>query len=141
MTDTLRALLAIIISYPTSASGIIVLLKTPTKTHWISSTRTNWKRQGTSTVHMWHIYQNCQCANGLAWTAWMKNQNIAGMNINFLTTHRDSRILHSRTAKKTWQTMWRKRIFQWQPSQLLWIWIFSAVTKVRTTEKNHYLGR
>ena len=30
----------------------------------------------------------------------MKNQNIAGMNINFLTTHRDSRILHSRTAKK-----------------------------------------
>ena len=49
---------------------------------------------------MSHIYQNCQRANGLAWTAWMKNQNIAAMNINFLTTHRDSRILHSRTAKK-----------------------------------------
>ena len=32
--------------------------------------------------------------------------------------------------------MWRKRIFKWQPSKLLWIWIFGAVTKVRTTEKN-----
>ena len=90
---------------------------------------------------MSHIYQNCQRANGLTWTAWMKNQNIAAMNINFLKTHRDSRILHSRTAKKTWQIMWRKRIFKWQPSKLLWIWIFGAVIKVRTTEKNYYLGR
>ena len=90
---------------------------------------------------MSHIYQNCQRANGLAWTAWMKNQNIVAMNISFLKTHRDSRILHSRTAKKTWQIMWRKRIFKWQPSKLLWIWIFGAVTKVRTTEKNYYLGR
>ena len=30
----------------------------------------------------------------------MKNQNIVAMNISFLKTHRDSRILHSRTAKK-----------------------------------------
>ena len=30
--------LAIIISYPTSASGISVLLETPTKSHWISPT-------------------------------------------------------------------------------------------------------
>ena len=37
--------------------------------------------------------------------------------------------------------MWRKRIFKWQPSKLLWIWIFGAVIKVRTTEKNYYLGR
>ena len=37
--------------------------------------------------------------------------------------------------------MWRKRIFKWQPSKLLWIWIFGAVVKVRTTEKNYYLGR
>ena len=46
---------------------------------------------------MSHVYQNCQRANGLAW---MKNQNIVAMNISFLKTHRDSRILHSRTAKK-----------------------------------------
>ena len=118
--------LAVIISYPTSASGIIVLVKMLTKTRWISPTRTIRKRQGTSAVHMSHIYQNCQCAKGLAWTAWMKNQNIAAMKINFLKTHRDSRILHSRTAKKTWQIMWRKRIFKGQPSKLLWIWIFGA---------------
>ena len=37
--------------------------------------------------------------------------------------------------------MWRIIIFKWQPSKLLWIWIFGAVTKVRTTEKNCYLGR
>ena len=30
----------------------------------------------------------------------MKNQNIVAVNISFLKTHRDSRILHSRTAKK-----------------------------------------
>ena len=122
-----------IISYPTSRSGIIVLLKTPTKSRWIAPTKTNRKRQGTSAIDMSHVYQNCQRANGLAWTAWMKNQNIAAMNINFLKTHRDSRILHSRTAKKTWQIMWRKRIFKWHPSKLPWIWIFGAVTKVRKT--------
>ena len=32
--------------------------------------------------------------------------------------------------------MWRERIFKWQPSKLLWIWIFGAVIKVRKTEKN-----
>ena len=37
--------LAISISYSTSASGIIVLLKTPTKSRWISPTRTNRKRK------------------------------------------------------------------------------------------------
>ena len=132
--------LAIIISYPTSVSGIIVLLKTPTKTCWIP-TRTKQKRQGTSAIHMSHVYQNCQRANGLAWTAWMKNQNIVAMNISFLKTRRDSRILHNRTPKKTWQIMWRKRIFKWQRSRLLWIWIFGTVMKVRTTEKNYYLGR
>ena len=63
-------------------------------------------------------------------------QNIVALNISFSKTHRDSRILHSTTAKKTWQIMWRKRIFKWQPSKLLWIWIFGAVIKVRTTEKN-----
>ena len=88
-----------------------------------------------------HVYQNCQRANGLAWPHEWKNQNIIAMNISFLKTHRDSRILHSRTAKKTWQMMWRKIIFKWQPSKLLWIWIFGAVIKVRTTEKNYYLGR
>ena len=31
----------------------------------------------------------------------MKNQNIVAMNISFLKTHWDSRILHSRTAKKS----------------------------------------
>ena len=116
--------LATIISYRISASGIIVLLKTPTKSRWISPTRTNRKRQGTSAIHMSHVYQNCQRANGLAWTAWMKNQNIVAMNISFLKTHRDSRILHSRTAKITWQIMWRKRIFKRQPSKLLWIWLW-----------------
>ena len=91
---------------------------------------------------MSHVYQNCQRANGLgAWTARMKNENIVAMNISFLKTHRDSRILHSRTAKNTWQIMWRKRIVKWQPSKLLWIWIFGAVMKARTTEKNYYLGR
>ena len=30
----------------------------------------------------------------------MKNQNIVAMNISFFKTHRDSRILHNRTAKK-----------------------------------------
>ena len=60
--------------------------------------RTNRKRLGTSTIHMSYVYQNCQRANELAWTACMKNQNIVAMNI--LKTHRDSRILHSRTAKK-----------------------------------------
>ena len=108
--------------------------------HKISPTRTNGKRQGTSAIHISHVYQNCQRANGLGWTAWMKNQNISAMNIYFLKTHRDSKILHSRTAKKTWQIMWRKRIFKWQPSKLVWIWI-GAVIKVRTTEKNYYLGR
>ena len=33
--------------------------------------------------------------------------------------------------------MWRKSIFKQQPSKLLWIWIFGAVTKVKTTEKNY----
>ena len=33
------------------------------------STRTNRKRQGTSAIHMSHLYQNCQRANGLAGTA------------------------------------------------------------------------
>ena len=54
--------LAIIISYPKSASGIILLLKTPTKSRWIS-VRTNRKRQGTSALHMSHVYQNCQRAD------------------------------------------------------------------------------
>ena len=36
--DARSAELAIIISYPTSESGIIVLLKTPTKSRWISPT-------------------------------------------------------------------------------------------------------
>ena len=49
---------------------------------------------------MSHVYQNCQRANGLAWTAWMKNQNNVAMDISFLETRRDSRILHSLTAKK-----------------------------------------
>ena len=90
---------------------------------------------------MSHVYQNCQRADRLTWTAWMKNQNIAAMNIIFLKSHRDFRILHSRTAKKTWQIMWRKRIFKWHPSKLPWIWIFGSITKVRTMEKNCYLGR
>ena len=38
-------------------------------------------------------------------------------------------------TKRTWQIMWRKRILKWQPSKSLWIWIFGAVTKVRTMEK------
>ena len=29
----------------------------------------NRKTQGTSAIHMSHVYQNCQHANGLAWTA------------------------------------------------------------------------
>ena len=91
--------------------------------------RTNRKRQGTSAIHMSHVHQNCQSANGLAWTAWMKNQNIVAMNISFLKTHRDFRILHSRTAKKPWQIMWRKRIFKWQPSKLLWILDFRCSYK------------
>ena len=70
-----------------------------------------------------------------------KNQNIVAINISFLKPHRDSRILQSRAAKKTWQIMWRKRIFKWQPSKLLWIWIFGSVIKVRTTEINYYLSR
>ena len=82
---------------------------------------------------MSHIYQNCQRVN--ARTGWMKNQNIVAK------THRDSRILHSGTVNKSWPIMWRKRIFKWQPSKLLLIWIFGAVTKVRITEKNCYLGR
>ena len=36
--ETRSVELAIIISYPTSESGIIVLLKTPTKSRWISPT-------------------------------------------------------------------------------------------------------
>ena len=36
--ETSSVELAIIISYPTSESGIIVLLKTPTKSRWISPT-------------------------------------------------------------------------------------------------------
>ena len=86
-------------------------------------------------------YQLSTRERWLAWTAWMKNQNIVAINISFLKTHRDSRILHSRTAENTWQIMWRKRIFKWQPSKLLWIWIFGAVIGLRTTEKNYYLGR
>ena len=139
--EACSAELPIIISYATSASGTIVLLKTPTKSRWISPTRTNRKRQGTSAIHLSHVYENYQRANGLAWTVWMKSQNIEAMNMSFLKTHRDSRILHSRTAKKTFQIMWRKGIFKRQPSKLLWIWIFGAVIKVRTTEKNYYLDR
>ena len=37
--------------------------------------------------------------------------------------------------------MWRKRIFKWHLSKLPWIWIFGSITKVRTMEKNCYLGR
>ena len=103
------------------------ITKNPQKTRWISPTRTNRKRQGTSSIHMSHVYQNCQRADRLAWTAWMKNQNIAAMNIIFLKSHRDSRILHSRTAKETWQIMWRERIFRWHLLKLPWIWIFGAV--------------
>ena len=80
---------------------------------------------------MSHVYQNCQRVN--ARTGWMKNI--------VAKTHRDSRILHSGTVNKSWLIMWRKRIFKWQPSKLLLIWIFGAVTKVRITEKNCYLGR
>ena len=81
--DSPKQIVLIHFLYPTSASGIIVLLKTPTKSRWIS---TNRKRQGTSAIHMSHVYQNCQRANGLAWAAWMKNQTIVAMNISFLKT-------------------------------------------------------
>ena len=124
--------LAIIISYPTSASGIIVLLKKPTKSRWISPTRANRKRQGTSAIHVTRL-SKLSTRKRTAWTAWMKNQNIVvvAMNISFLNlTHRDSRILHSRTAKKIWQIMWRKRSFKWQPSKLLWRCIFGTAIKV-----------
>ena len=96
--------LAIIISYSTSASEMIVLLKTPTKSRWISPTRTN---------RYSHVTR-----------------------LSKLSTRERTRLL-----KKTWQIMWRKIIFKWQPSKLLWIWIFGAVIKARTTEKNYYLGR
>ena len=131
--------LAITISYPTSASGIIVLLKMSTKSRWISPTRTNRIRPGTSAIHMSQVYQNCQRANGLALTAWMKTRWKA-MNISFLKTYRDSRILHSRTAKKTWQIMWRKRSFKWQFRNYC-EFCFWCSYKIKTTEKNYYLGR
>ena len=102
---------------------------------------TNRKRHGTSAIHMSHVYKNCQRLNGLAWTGWMKNPNINCSDEHFFKTHGVSRIFHSRTAKKTWQIMWRKRIFKLQPSKLLWIWIFCAVTKIRTMERNYCLGR
>ena len=96
--------LAIIISYSTSASEMIVLLKTPTKSRWISPTRTN---------RYSHVTR-----------------------LSKLSTRERTRLL-----KKTWQIMWRKIIFKWQPSKLLWIWIFGAVIKVLKTEKSYYLGR
>ena len=39
---------------------------------------------------MSRVYQKFKRANGLALTAWMKNQNIVAMNISFLKTRRDS---------------------------------------------------
>ena len=91
---------------------------------------------------MSHVYQNCQRANGLAWTGWMKNQNIVAMHTFFKKFVGILGFYTARQLKKTWQIMWRKRIFKRQPSKLLWVWIFGAVTKVRTlTEKNHYLDR
>ena len=134
--------LAIIITYPTSTSGITVLLKTPTKSRWNSPTRTNVPEKTRDFRYSYVTrLSKLSTRDRLASTAWMKNQNIVAMNISFQKTNRDSRILHSRKAKKTWQITWRKRIFKWQPSKLLWIWIFGAVIKARTTEKNYYLGR
>ena len=60
--------LAIITSYLTSASGMIVLLKRSQnldespRPYFV---RTNRKRRGTSAFHMSHVYQNCQRANEL----------------------------------------------------------------------------
>ena len=61
------------------------------------------------------------------------------LNLKFFNSYEICRVYVP--DKKTWQIMWRKRIVKWQPSKLLWIWIFGAVIKLRTTEKNYYLGR
>ena len=42
----------------------------------------------------------------------MKNQNIVAMNSSFLKTHRDSRILHSRKAKKNQADNLKEKNFQ-----------------------------
>ena len=58
--------------------------------------RTNRKRQGTSAIHMSQVYQNCQRANGLN----EKSKHCSDELFFLKKTHRNSRNLHSRTAKK-----------------------------------------
>ena len=53
-------------------------------------------------------------------TGWMKNQNIEAMNTFCKKGHRDSRILHSRTAKILADNQNKKNV-EVQPSKLLWI--------------------
>ena len=127
-----------IISYPTSASGIIVSLKTPTKSRWISPTLFYWnKPEKIRDLRFSHVTRLSKL-----WTrertGWMKNQNIIE-RWALSKTRRDSRILHSRTAKKLADNKNKKNL-EVQPSKLLWVWIFGAVANVRTIEENYSLG-
>jgi len=61
-----------------------------------------------------------------------------------LKTHRDSTILHSRTAKKLTDNVYKKnfRIFKCSRRNYCdFQWIFGADTKVRTMVENYSLGR
>ena len=53
-----------------------------------------------------------------------------------LKSHRDSRILHSRTAKKLADSE-NKKNFEVQPSQSQWIWIFGALISLGHHSETH----
>ena len=87
---------------------------------------------------MSHVYQNCQRADLMNEKSKHCSdehfQKLIGILVGFYTAGQ---------IKKPGRQCEEKIIFKWQPSKLLRIWIFGAVTKVGTTEKNYYgnLGR
>ena len=125
------ASLAIIISYPTSASEIIVLLKTLKNlivSPRLNFVRTKCKKLIDKGLALFTCHMSIKTVNARTESPGLDEWKIKTLyRWTLLKTHRDSRILHSRTAKKTWQIMWRKRIFKWHLSKLPWIWIFGAV--------------
>ena len=88
---------------------------------------------------MSHVYQSCQRSKEL--DEW-KIKTFSRWTL--LKTHRDSTILHSRTAKKLTDNVYKKNFRIFKRSRRNYCdcqWSFGALTKVRTMEENYSLGR
>ena len=88
------------------------------------------KPEKTRNVRFSHVTRLSKLST-LERTGWIKKSKHYIATTLFKKTHRDSGILQSRTAKKLADNE-NKKNFEMQPSKLLWICIFGAVTKVRT---------